>query len=713
MSRFSLAVAVYCALLCACTEDGTQDVLPPQTVTRSVEIEAAAPASRTELASDGYNVLWSPGDRIGVYVKSGDTFTTVNEPLTFVGAEAAAGGVFRGEITLAEGATGYTLYAYYPYSEQVSADASGIEFALAAQQLQAAAGDSSHLGNYDFLVSGAVTSATGEFGSLLFRHAFAVVEVDLTGSAEMAGKRVESVSIFATDAATVLSDGTLTDMANMTGSFTFDLTSGTGNNTATYADGSAQINYCRVEFARTPALGAEALKAYLTINPADYSRGGGTVYIVVRTADGYTATCTRPGLVIAAGQMKVIRQEVAAGTAPQSVVDLSAAGGTANCYVADRPSQEYSFDATVAGNGVITAGLQSAVQRYEGRMLSAALSGTTARLVWQSNPFLIEPGSVTFADGKIRFALTERPTQLGGNAVIGLYADDSSDEALWSWHIWITDRSAADLATLAETYTMYATYEQLYGAGSAVMMDRNLGAVYKEDGPYARSFRAPLYQWGRKDPFPWGKVVFDQQSVPHNYINEWRPVQSSGSAGQYAGYTGNTWYATAHPDTFVATTPGTSYDWYYGGGRGNGPQYRNNELWGNPTGYTAGQTTTKTLFDPCPPGWKMPHPYVFSAFTKTGDTATVGSGNANVSGTFVQGWNLRYDGKNTTYYPGVGYRYDDLGLFVFLPSGYYWSSAPATPDTFGAWVFGLTGADIYQRLSDPRGFGLPVRCMKE
>ena len=207
--------------------------------------------------------------------------------------------------------------------------------------------------------------------------------------------------------------------------------------------------------------------------------------------------------------------------------------------------------------------------------------------------------------------------------------------------------------------------------------------------------------------------MFDAQSVPHNYIDGWRPVQTTGAPGQYVGYVGNTWYATAHPDLFIATVAGTSYDWYYGGGKGNGPDYRNNELWGNPTGYTVGQTTTKTLFDPCPPLWKMPHPYVFSAFTKTGNTATVASGDVNTTGSFVQGWNFVYDGTNTTYYPGVGYRYDEYGTFSFTPSGYYWSSAPAPSDTFGAWVFGLTGASIYQRYSDPRGFGLPVRCMKE
>lgn len=124
---------------------------------------------------------------------------------------------------------------------------------------------------------------------------------------------------------------------------------------------------------------------------------------------------------------------------------------------------------------------------------------------------------------------------------------------------------------------------------------------------------------------------------------------SSGSPGSYEGYTGNTWYATAHPETFIATTNATSYDWYYGAGAGNGASYRNDELWGNPLGYNAGQTTTKTLFDPCPPGWVVPHPYVFTAFTTTGSSAAVSSGDVNVSGSFLQGWNFLYDGTNTTF----------------------------------------------------------------
>ena len=113
-------------------------------------IEASAPATRTELASDGYNVQWSPGDRIGVYVESGGSFTTVNAPMTSRERRPR-----RAEPSTASypGRRGLVLYAYayYPYDpSQSSSDATGIAFTLPPQQTQRAAGDSTHLGDSDF-----------------------------------------------------------------------------------------------------------------------------------------------------------------------------------------------------------------------------------------------------------------------------------------------------------------------------------------------------------------------------------------------------------------------------------------------------------------------------------------------------------------------------------------------------------------------------------
>lgn len=61
--------------------------------------------------------------------------------------------------------------------------------------------------------------------------------------------------LFNTDAASVASNGALTDMANMTGGFSFDLTAPAGNNTATYTYPSVQLNLCGLTLRSRPYSG--------------------------------------------------------------------------------------------------------------------------------------------------------------------------------------------------------------------------------------------------------------------------------------------------------------------------------------------------------------------------------------------------------------------------------------------------------------------------
>lgn len=708
--RIILAVLLLGAA--ACTKDTTSEGAALADVEmRELTVESMA-GTRTELADNGYAVLWTPGDRIGVFVASDAKFTSLDTPLTYQGTVPAPSGRFTGEAGLGIGASEYTLYAYYPYTEQAQPRIDSVGFVLPALQRQRASGDTQHLGRYDFAVAQVVRSATGEFEPLIFRHAFAVAEIELTASGPLAGRSLLSVSLYSSDPSTTSYYGTPEGTVQMNGPFAFDL-GASENYTARWAGGEDRSLSVRLEFDEPPVLGSEAVNAYLTLNPEDYSAAGGTLYLVAETVDGYVATVALPGIAITAGQLRYVALDLVGGTAPAAEIDLTASGERANCYVVDRAGQRYSFDAATAGNGVVTPALAAAVQRYEGRVLSAALGGGNARLLWQSDRNLIEPGSVKWSAGRIFFTTSERPALLGGNAVIALYADAASDEVLWSWHIWVTDRSNEELLAAAQTYVLAPDYESVYGAGSTRMMDRTLGALTDEQSPYTRSLSAMLYQWGRKDPFPAQNVVYGDGGEKIAYIYEWIPAGCTGEPGRYEGYTGNTAYAIAHPATFIFTQRNSSsFDWYYGGGTGNGADVRNNELWGNPTGWQAGQNTTKTLFDPCPPGWKMPHAYAFSAFTKSGKAAEVASGEAYVSGSFVQGWQLRYDGTNDTFYPIVGMRNDALGIYSVSTAGFYWSSSPVA-DSFGGDVFYESEIRLSPESSNPRATALPVRCMKE
>ena len=77
---------------------------------------------------------------------------------------------------------------------------------------------------------------------------------------------------------------------------------------------------------------------------------------------------------------------------PPAEVDLSARG-TANCYMVSGPG-DYSFDATVMGNGVATE-----------RAPAVTLAPVAAALVWQDAPGLLS--EVTLHDGRVSFTAGE------------------------------------------------------------------------------------------------------------------------------------------------------------------------------------------------------------------------------------------------------------------------------------------------------------------
>ena len=88
------------------------------------------------------------------------------------------------------------------------------------------------------------------------------------------------------------------------------------------------------------------------------------------------------------GERSVSRElQVSQEAGKEKYTDLSREG-TSNCYLVTAAGN-YSFDATVRGNGATTEGLDA----------PTAIAGTSAAVVWQSAPGLIS--GVTLADGRI------------------------------------------------------------------------------------------------------------------------------------------------------------------------------------------------------------------------------------------------------------------------------------------------------------------------
>ena len=222
------------------------------------------------------------------------------------------------------------------------------------------------------------------------------------------------------------------------------------------------------------------------------------------------------------------------------------ASGTANCYIISEPGT-YKFKAVKGKTTTIVGAVAKAALLWE--------TCNTAEPVTRYS--VIESVGV---DGSYITFKTPSPL-VPGNALIA--AKDASGNVLWSWHIWIP---ATEITT--DTYSL----------SSYRMMSRNLGAlVDAEAGSSPVDVRSLglHYQWGRKDPFPGAGSSGGSDFAA---VAGFEMILSGGAM--------TVDQSIAKPTVF-ANTDG---DW---------TTVTNGDLWGDTSGY-------KSMYDPCPPGYKVP-----------------------------------------------------------------------------------------------------------
>lgn len=411
----------------------------------------------------------------------------------------------------------------------------------------------------------------------------------------------------------------------------------------------------------------------------------------------------------------ILKQE--AGLSPDTPEDLSV-NGTANSYFISHAGY-YCIDATVCGNGKAVEGLPE----------PASLKAAGAALVWQSQPGMVS--KVTYRDGKINF----RAGDAAGNAVIA--ALDANDNIVWSWHIWHPK----------------AAPQGLKSSTGDLVMEYNLGAL-SADHTSVESYGL-LYQWGRKDPFPGSPVMnggnismknVDVYDIDGNKV-EITHVDALGSeiSGSHLAY------SVAHPTVCIGNRLQ-----YVDGCRDWLPASESNAaLWGNPKGNTRKEAEypivgSKSYYDPCPAGWRVPPIATFRPFTKSGgmawatgttedfawgdiggatSTEVVDFDNDGVYSLndWTDGWHIYLDRENgiQTYFPATT-RYDGqyamfMGSMVGLWGNYWTNSTDGSDGGLGqAFSFGLKDYNnpsysitISPLSSGSRADAYAVRCIKE
>ena len=332
--------------------------------------------------------------------------------------------------------------------------------------------------------------------------------------------------------------------------------------------------------------------------------------------------------------------------------------GIANCYIVPQAGL-YSFNAKAIGNGEF--GL---VEGATFHTRNTAISPVSAELLWCDSEGAITGISYDESNGQITFIATGAE----GNAVIA--AKDSEGNIIWSWHIWMTDQPA----------------EHLYknSTGQYLVLDRNLGATRADRGSGENDWKEAqglAYQWGRKDPFT-------------------RNRYEEGMSDQNAAY-------RVSLDLVSVETTIKNPDMFYGSGHSFWIDEYNGVLWSD---------YMKTIYDPCPVGYRVAYGNVWRSFTKTEDDIYGEYSKYNISGGYDNGWNFIYDGTSTAYYPQT-WEIDRWGNPNENNYINIWSSVNHTDTQSKVFrTYYYTESDSHVLIDDhnqDQTYGHMIRCIKE
>ena len=348
--------------------------------------------------------------------------------------------------------------------------------------------------------------------------------------------------------------------------------------------------------------------------------------------------------------------------------------------------------------------------------VNASVDG--AEVVWADAANLVHSSAIKHdgGDAFLEFEVKASDIQ-SGNAVVAV---KKGGTIAWSWHLWFAPKDA--LSTIAvtnhqgkiynftketlgwkptqwsgSTYdkprTVKVKVEQTVANGgskqvSEFTITQNPGSV--------RKGITTLYQFGRKDAFP-GVDASELAAGSHftasagDNMSIKNGIQNPGSFYTY----GLSWWPA----------PPTGYSYY--------------NLWSadNTVGGFNDNSVIKTVYDPCPVGFKMPASNAFTGFTANGQN----SGPMNVDGT-SDGQTYRNNfGHNfwtnssktaTINFPASGCRdVSDGSLSLVGDYGYYWSAGPHSRDNGFSLVFAYPS--LYPATNNYRSYGFSARPVSE
>ena len=354
---------------------------------------------------------------------------------------------------------------------------------------------------------------------------------------------------------------------------------------------------------------------------------------------------------------------------------------TANCYVVNAPgyyslplvygnaiknsaTNASAYTSTVTGTNILNPFINHAGNGITDPYISGnGCTPAKAELVWQDAMNLVTDIKYN-ADsngGNISFKV-DRSSIRQGNAVIAI--KDVSDAILWSWHVWVTDEDINNVIEITNHQNVKynfmpvnlgqcdgntITYEERSCKVKFIAGDQSKEITIKQlANVIATGSNAPFYQWGRKDP------LYPRYNGDYTYYNLWSADNKTTSAND------------------------------------------------NPV--------NKTIYDPCPVGFKLPASNAFTGFTTTGESV---SSSTQVNGTWSsseKGWYFYTNSEKTQsiFFPALGYRsYSTMRPGSIGTQGCFWSAHPVAKGN--NYYLRTSSVDVQPTYMVDRGFGYALR----
>ena len=315
---------------------------------------------------------------------------------------------------------------------------------------------------------------------------------------------------------------------------------------------------------------------------------------------------------------------------------------TANSYIVNEPGI-YAFKAVKGNSMEPLASIGSVEVLWESW-------GTTEDVI--PNSIVAQ---VDFEKDMIYFRIDE--AFHSGNAVVATRND--MGQIIWTWHIWVPETPVT---------------EGLHNLSRRMQHDRNLGALVPASVDGASPKSAGLfYQWGRKDPF-----------VGVGDFTTGQPASVAGQEMTLFGGQMTTAKMIKNPTAFA-----NILDEHWNSSQAE-------EYWAQ----------TKTKYDPCPPGYKVPYRSEYLPFTN--------------SPLELAGWmyspenNVLSVGNPAATYPLGGYITTE-GVYAQFGEGTRVWSSRSHSDVSNAYnfrIFENEGAPSYGNGAKPKSNGFAVRCVR-